>query len=336
MSGLIRTAKSSVGTFNEGLGSLVSSALSVDSGVCSLEDTISALRSSTDTQEDKISALDTFAEETEEFVDEVVRIDGEAADAINSSKDDFYDDYYYLKPESEKTEWEKFKDACGSVKEWVKDNWKKIVIGIVVIAVGAVLTALTGGTFLAAFLVGLKAAAISGLIGGAISAGISLIGSLIRGESFGTTMGHMLRSFVDGFASGFMWGGIFAGASQGMAAIMRFSKTGTLTFMGGKNLQVFNSTSSYNYQLGSRIKFWSPNSVGNPNSGGTFLKFGNTFRLDFEAGKQLFHTHITTNMYNKLPGFIKGMKFIFDPARRDVHVRLTSLLGGLFGAADEQ
>ena len=106
MSGLIRTTKSSVGTFNEGLGSLVSSALSVDSGVCSLDDTISALRSSTDTQEDKISALDTFAEETEEFVDEVVRIDGEAADAINSSKDDFYDDYYYLKPESEKTEWE--------------------------------------------------------------------------------------------------------------------------------------------------------------------------------------------------------------------------------------
>ncbi len=336
MSGIIGNARRSVGSFRDALSTLTGSALQVDGGVCSLEATISSLRSSTDTQEDKLDALEKISDDTDGFVNDVVSIDEAAAEAINTGKNRFYDDYGYLKPDSEKSEWEKFKEACGTFGDWVKDHWKQIVIGIVVIAVGAVLTALTGGTFLAAFLVGLKAALISGLIGGAISAGISLIGSLIKGESFGTTMGHLVRSFGDGFAGGFMWGGIFAGASQGMAAILRFSQTGTITLMGGKSLQVFNPSGTYNYQLGSNIKFWSPNSPGNPNSGGTLFKFGRTFRIDFEAGKQLFHTHITTNMYNKLPGFIKGLKFIFDPARRDVHVRLTSLLGGIFGAADER
>ena len=220
---LFNTARNSVSSFREELESLRLSALGIDSSVCDLDATISSLRTSTDTQEAKITALESVKGDAEVFASETVTIDEAAAEAITSSKDDFYDTYDYMKPDSEKSGWEQFKEAFGSVTDFVKDNWWKIVIGLVVIAVGAVLTALTGGTFLAAFLVALKAAAIAGLIGGAISAGISLIGSLIRGESFGTTMGHMFRAFGDGFASGFMWGGIFAGASQILGSGLRIA-----------------------------------------------------------------------------------------------------------------
>ena len=84
------------------------------------------------------------------------------------------------------------------------------------------------------------------------------------------------------------------------------------------------------------IKIWSPNGLNNPNSGGTLFKIGKTLRLDFEAGKQLFHTHITCNLYNSMPNFMKSMKCIFDPAKRDVHVRLTSILGGVIGVTQKE
>lgn len=55
--------------------------------------------------------------------------------------------------------------------------------------------------------------------------------------------------------------------------------------------------------------------------------------MDFEAGKQLFHTHITYNLYNSMPNF---MKWIFDFAKRDVHVRLTSILVGVIGVTQKE
>lgn len=67
-----------------------------------------------------------------------------------------------------------------------------------------------------------------------------------------------------------------------------------------------------------------------------YLKLEKTFRLDFEAGKQLFHTHITYNLYNGMPNFMKSMKWIFDPTKRDVHVRLTSILGGVIGVTQKE
>ena len=59
-----------------------------------------------------------------------MRIDGDVADAINKSKNDFYDKYEYLKPDIEKS-WleEKWDSAC----EWynvplVKTQMKKIIV----------------------------------------------------------------------------------------------------------------------------------------------------------------------------------------------------------------
>ena len=119
-----------------------------------------------------------------------------------------------------------------------------------------------------------------------------------------------------------------------ISAILKFSRSGTL-ISGGEQLQLFKPNNFSGKTLG-KIKIWSPNGLNNPNSGGTLFKIGKTFRLDFEAGKQLFHTHITYNLYNSMPNFMKSTKWIFDPAKRDVHVRLTSILGGVIGVTQKE
>ena len=118
-----------------------------------------------------------------------------------------------MKPECEKSGWEKFKDGCKKVGEWCKEHWKELVIG-------AFLTVLTGGSFLAVLGIGFKAAAMAGFISGGISVMSSLIVSIFSGDSFKTILEKVLRSFVDGFASGFMWGGILAGGAQTISAIL--------------------------------------------------------------------------------------------------------------------
>ena len=209
-----------------------------------------------------------------------------------------------------------------------------MVIGAICIVIGSVFTVWTVGSSLATLGIGFKAAAMAGFISGGISVMSSLIVSIFSGDSFKTILGKVLRSFVDGFASGFMWGGIFAGGAQTISAILKFSRSGTLIF-GGEQLQLFKPNNFSGKTLG-KIKIWSPNGLNSPNFGGTLFKIGKTFRLDFEAGKQLFHMHITYNLYNSMPNFMKSMKWIFDPAKRDVHVRLTSILGGVIGVTQKE
>jgi len=57
----------------------------------------------------------------------VIRIDNDVADTVNQNKENFYKQYEYLNPESEKSEWEKFCDCFESVGEWCKAHWKEIV-----------------------------------------------------------------------------------------------------------------------------------------------------------------------------------------------------------------
>ena len=43
-----------------------------------------------------------------------------------------------MKPECEKSRWEKFKDGCKKVGEWYKEHWKEILITVTIV-IGAVL-----------------------------------------------------------------------------------------------------------------------------------------------------------------------------------------------------
>ena len=112
MSRLINHTKKAIKEYKSDLKSLKSKVLKIDSSICNVDDVISSIKSSTQTQEDKIDALDNLKKDVNEFVADVVRIDGDAAEAINKSKDDFYNKYEYLTPECEKSRWEKFKDGC--------------------------------------------------------------------------------------------------------------------------------------------------------------------------------------------------------------------------------
>ena len=208
MPNLINDAKKAVKEYKSDLKSLKTKVLTIDNSVCNVDDVIDSIKSSTQTQGDKIDALDKLKKDVNEFVSEVVRTDGDAADAINKSKDDFYDEYYYLKPECEKSGWEKFKDGCKKIGEWCKEHWKELVIGAICIVIGAVLTVLSGGTFLAGLAVCFGKAILTATIFGAISAGFSALASKILDQPF--TFNDALSAFGDGFASGFMFGGLGA------------------------------------------------------------------------------------------------------------------------------
>jgi len=224
MPGLIQEAKKSVTDYKAELSRLQTKSLSINRSVCNLDSVISSIQSSTQTQEQTIASLDAFYQHSENFIADVVRVDGNVADVINERKDNFYDEYSYLKPESllEKV-WSSCKSGLKKVGQWCKEHWQEILIGFACIVVGALLTFFTGGAFLPALLAGLKAAAIAGLISGGISTVLSIGASLIAGEDFTTLLGKALNAFEDGLASGFKFGGIFAGVSMSLSSGVRFA-----------------------------------------------------------------------------------------------------------------
>ncbi len=198
MSSLINKAKTSVKSYKSDLKSLKSKVLSIDESICDVDDVISSIKSSTKMQEDKIETLENLKQDINDFISDVVRIDGDAAEAINKSKDDFYNKYEYLTPECEKSGWEKFKDGCKKVGEWCKEHWKAIITVVIVItAVVILVTCPACGAIIAGACWG----AISGAVIGGVAGGLS---SLAAGGSF-------WAGFEEGAFSGALTGAIFGG-----------------------------------------------------------------------------------------------------------------------------
>lgn len=125
MSALLTNTSKSIKVYKSELDKLRSGLLTIDSSVCNLDDVISSVRASSQTQETKAESLETLRRNVSEFVADVVRIDGDAANTIKQSQDDFYDEYHYLKPE--KSVWERFKDGRKKVGEWCKGHWNHFV-----------------------------------------------------------------------------------------------------------------------------------------------------------------------------------------------------------------
>lgn len=206
MPSLLKDVNSSVGDLKSEFTSLIAKSLKISKNICDLDDVIDSMWSSTVTQEQKESSLRNISEKVEEFADEVEKIDSNVADSINESKDDFYDKYYYLKPEGEKNGWEKFCDGVEAVGEWCKEHWKLIVTVVLVIAAVIIIVA-TAGTALGPFSLLLLGAAkgilfgatVGGLIGGTISA--------IAGKGF-------FEGFEDGAFAGAISGAITGGLTS--------------------------------------------------------------------------------------------------------------------------
>ena len=159
MPSLIGEVRKSVDDYSSELFSLKSKALNIRKSVCDLDDVIGMVQASTQIQEQKMESLERIRQKTEEFVEEAVRIDEDAAAVINQNKENFYNKYNYLKPDAEKSDWEEFWDDAA---EWCKEHWQEIVttVGIIVgaaLAIAAVVT--TGGAALVPLLTALGAAA---------------------------------------------------------------------------------------------------------------------------------------------------------------------------------
>ncbi len=200
---LIQEAKKSVTDYKAELSSLQTKFLFINRSVCNLDSVISSIQSSTQTQEQTIASLDAFYQNSENFIADVVRIDGNVADVINERKDNFYDEYSYLKPKCEKNGWEKFCDGCKAVGQWCKEHWK-IIVTVVLVVVAIAIIVCTAGTTLgpmATILVGVAKGLIMGAITGGIMGGLS---SVVAGGSF-------FDGFENGAFTGALAGALFGG-----------------------------------------------------------------------------------------------------------------------------
>ena len=211
MSSLLKDAKKSVSDYQSELFSLKSRTLNINRSVCDLDDVIGSVQASTQLQEQKMDSLETLSRNVENFIADVVRIDDDAAEAINQSKEEFYDKYNYLKPKCEKNLWEKICDGFAAAGEWCKEHWKLIITAVLVIASVAVII-LSGGTALGALGPVLLMIA-QGTIIGAVS------GGLIGGLSSLLTGGSFFGGFEEGAFGGAIGGAIFGGLGAAGQAI---------------------------------------------------------------------------------------------------------------------
>jgi len=115
-------------------------------------------------EETKTGALSLAYDKLDELITDAGVVDEKVSVKVNELKNDFYKKYSYLKPESEKSRWEKIKDGAAKiwdgicdissaiadfaadVFEWCKENWVTIlkVVAIAVMAIGSIILLCTG------------------------------------------------------------------------------------------------------------------------------------------------------------------------------------------------
>lgn len=198
MSGFIKDIKKSVTDYNSELSVLKNKSLQINQSVCATDDIVSSIQASSQMQDGKIESLDKFYEKNEEFIADTARIDSDVADVVNQRKDDFYDKYDYLKPDCEKSGWEKFCDACEKATEWCKEHWEEIRLIMTAVAAVIVIVAATIATFGTPALLPILVGAAAGVGGQAIGDIASLI---LTGEWTGTWQDYF-GAALGGMASG--------------------------------------------------------------------------------------------------------------------------------------
>lgn len=199
MSNYIDQAKSAVGDFCVDLSALKSKILGINSSVC--DSVVTSISTSSQTQEQQIAGLEATKKEVDAFIDLTIKRDNSASAEISRAKKDFYKQYSYLKPDCEKTDWEKFCEGLKKVGQWCKDHWKEIVLVIeIVVAVVCICVPGLQGIGTGILIGALKGALTGGLIGG--------ITSMLTGGSF-----------LEGFAQGALDGAIMGGALGGVGGI---------------------------------------------------------------------------------------------------------------------
>lgn len=225
MPGLIMDVKKSVTDYKSELFNLKRKSLQVNRSICNLDDAISAISTSTKSQETKISSLETLQNNSEQFIADTARIDGEVADIVNQRKNDFYNRYSYLKPENEKNVWDHICDGLKAANEWCKENWGEICNIVLAIIVAVAIVAACVATFGATAV--LLAAAVGAIIGLASQLTSDVVGFLVTGEwkgSWQNYLGALLGGVVGGALS-LVPGGSVAACAVDSAISTLFSES---------------------------------------------------------------------------------------------------------------
>lgn len=227
MTSSFNTLKSNINTFKSSSESIHQQSLFLNETVINTSLMRSAIQTNIDRQEDEITSIDSAISATDEFFDIVISKDEAAADEINERKEDFYEKYDYLKPKSEKSDWENFWEGTCS---WCKEHWKLIVTVVLVIAAVIVIVA-TAGTALTAF----------GAFAVLAAKGV-LIGAVVGGLVGGTISAIMGKSFFEGFENGAFGGAVSGLLTAGIGTMFAgginaaFSTTASLSLSAGKTL----------------------------------------------------------------------------------------------------
>lgn len=206
MPGMINEAKRAVTDYKSELLALKMKTLTINKSVCNLEDVIRSIQASTQTQDEKVNSLELFYQNSERFITEVVSTDEKAADIIRQRKNDFYEEYSYLKPECEKEWLEQAGDWFVSVGEWCKEHWKAAITIIIVAASVIVIVAVPAA---APILIAAAKGAIFGAVTGGLMGGLTSLafgGSFLEGLENGAFMGAISGIIAGGMTFGFTKG----------------------------------------------------------------------------------------------------------------------------------
>lgn len=216
--GLISSMISSLSGLDGQLDSLKTTLQGVDSSTCNMQSTVDCISSSSKTEKEKIGDLQRLNNKLDEFIGVATGRDGSAKSEINRAKDDFYTTYGYLKPDCEKSKWqrrwEKICDTVDSACDWCKEHWK-IIVTIVIVAIAVVVLVCVPG--LGAILAGACWGAIFGAVIGGVSGGIM---SAVKGGSF-------WEGFENGAFDGAIGGAIGGAITGGLGSL--FSPALTLS-----------------------------------------------------------------------------------------------------------
>lgn len=131
MADLVDGASLAVDGFCDQLISLGQMTALVNEEVYDLSVVRAEIQASTEIQVDKSSAIISFGVSIDVYASDVIRIDEDVEDLINERKEEFYEEYEYLKPDCEREWYEVFADWCSDVMEFIADNINVIISGIV-------------------------------------------------------------------------------------------------------------------------------------------------------------------------------------------------------------
>lgn len=227
--GLVTGIRNETSNLKSELMTLKTKVQSINQNICNVDDVMASISASTQTQGDKIDALNKLEDNVLQFTLEAEKADSEVAEAVKQNKNNFYEEYSYLKPFWEKNLFEQMADVGGflldSAAEWCQEHWVEIVTVLVVIAI-AVVAVVTFGVTIPAI----------ATIAGIVSLTLGTADIICMFATGGKSISDLCHE------NGIGWlGDIFDGLSNGadlvsivfpfVAGIKRLAKVGLKTFV---------------------------------------------------------------------------------------------------------